>query len=109
MGTHLLNCLTRWRRFDFAITHISHWPQPEYTIYVYAALSSGIIFVIFKLFKNCFEPIEKETWSTKVWIFVLLNTKISHDRDNMEAISIESLLLVLLTEYSMYKAENYSH
>ena len=23
--------LTRWRRFDFAITHISHRPQPEYT------------------------------------------------------------------------------
>ena len=23
--------LTHWRRFDFAITHISHRPQPEYT------------------------------------------------------------------------------
>ena len=23
--------LTRWRRFDFAITHISHRPQPDYT------------------------------------------------------------------------------
>ena len=23
--------LTRWRRTDFAITHISHRPQPEYT------------------------------------------------------------------------------
>ena len=27
----IFNMLTHWKQFDFAITHISHTPQPEYT------------------------------------------------------------------------------